>query len=121
MGDHVGGFMDTVGSIFRGSDTLPWCDRDIIAVRPLPQTSGSSFPPSQEPLLVWLIEGEAANFSPLRFSSRVVGRSSGDHGGKSCAVLGRLLNSLFLPRASVPSELASVGAANQALWSLIFI
>jgi hypothetical protein len=25
-------FMDSVGSIFRGGDVLPWCDRDIIAV-----------------------------------------------------------------------------------------
>ncbi|KAK3147217.1 hypothetical protein QOZ80_3BG0279580 [Eleusine coracana subsp. coracana] len=31
MGEQVGRFMDTVGSIFRGSDTLPWCDRDLIA------------------------------------------------------------------------------------------
>ncbi|TVT99270.1 hypothetical protein EJB05_55369 [Eragrostis curvula] len=31
MDAHVGRFMDSVGSIFRGSDTLPWCDRDIIA------------------------------------------------------------------------------------------
>ncbi|OEL16825.1 Mitochondrial fission 1 protein A, partial [Dichanthelium oligosanthes] len=31
MDGHVGKFMDSVGSIFRGGDVLPWCDRDIIA------------------------------------------------------------------------------------------
>ncbi|KAL6902123.1 hypothetical protein ACP4OV_004999 [Aristida adscensionis] len=31
MDAHVGRFLDSVGSVFRGSDTLPWCDRDIIA------------------------------------------------------------------------------------------
>ncbi|CAL4939458.1 unnamed protein product [Urochloa decumbens] len=31
MDTHVGKFMDSVGSIFRGGDVLPWCDRDIIA------------------------------------------------------------------------------------------
>ncbi|XP_006650094.1 mitochondrial fission 1 protein A-like [Oryza brachyantha] len=31
MDSHVGKFFDSVGSIFRGGDTLPWCDRDIIA------------------------------------------------------------------------------------------
>ncbi|XP_062215569.1 mitochondrial fission 1 protein A-like [Phragmites australis] len=31
MDAHVGRFVDSVGSIFRGGDTLPWCDRDIIA------------------------------------------------------------------------------------------
>lgn len=43
MDSHVGKFFDSVGSIFRGSDTLPWCDRDIIAVSfPTPSSSPSS-------------------------------------------------------------------------------
>lgn len=32
MDTHVGKLIDSVGSIFRGSDVLPWCDPDIIAV-----------------------------------------------------------------------------------------
>jgi hypothetical protein len=32
MEGHVGQFFESVSSIFRGSDTLPVCDRDIIAV-----------------------------------------------------------------------------------------
>jgi hypothetical protein len=32
MDGHVGKFFESVSSIFRGSDTLPVCDRDIIAV-----------------------------------------------------------------------------------------
>jgi len=35
MDGPVGKLIDSVGSIFRGSDILPWCDRDIIAVSPL--------------------------------------------------------------------------------------
>ncbi|XP_051214381.1 mitochondrial fission 1 protein A [Lolium perenne] len=31
MEGHVGQFFESVSSIFRGSDTLPVCDRDIIA------------------------------------------------------------------------------------------
>ncbi|VAI09200.1 unnamed protein product [Triticum turgidum subsp. durum] len=31
MDGHVGQFFESVSSIFRGSDTLPVCDRDIIA------------------------------------------------------------------------------------------
>ncbi|AQL06567.1 Mitochondrial fission 1 protein A [Zea mays] len=31
MDTHVGKLIDSVGSIFRGSDVLPWCDPDIIA------------------------------------------------------------------------------------------
>ncbi|CAN6312721.1 unnamed protein product [Urochloa humidicola] len=34
MDTHVGKFVDSVGSIFRGGDVLPWCDRDIIALQP---------------------------------------------------------------------------------------
>jgi hypothetical protein len=36
MEGHVGQFFESVSSIFRGSDTLPVCDRDIIAVSTLP-------------------------------------------------------------------------------------
>jgi len=56
-------FMDSVGSIFRGGDVLPWCDRDIIAV--------SSF----------VLPAPRAPLSP-RFSP-------GDHGSASAASLGR--------------------------------
>jgi len=45
-----------VGSIFRGSDILPWCDRDIIAVSP-------SFP-----LL----------FSPRKLGARLASASQGE-------------------------------------------
>ena len=44
MDGHVGQFFESVSSVFRGSDTLPVCDRDIIAVSapcppPLPRES----------------------------------------------------------------------------------
>lgn len=35
MDKKIGRFFDSVGSFFSGADVIPWCDRDIIAVRSL--------------------------------------------------------------------------------------
>jgi hypothetical protein len=56
MDGHVGKLIDSVGSIFRGSDILPWCDRDIIAVSP------------SSPLL----------FSPRKLGARLAAGSQGE-------------------------------------------
>ena len=32
MDAKIGKFFESVGSFFSGGDTIPWCDRDIIAV-----------------------------------------------------------------------------------------
>jgi hypothetical protein len=85
MGEHVGGFMDTVGSIFRGSDTLPWCDRDIIAIRPLPQTSGSSFPPAKNPYWFGSSKGRPPIFR--RFAPRAeLSVLGGSRGQVACGI-----------------------------------
>lgn len=56
MDTHVGKLIDSVGSIFRGSDVLPWCDPDIIAV-------SLSFPP---PFLCEITAASAAGCLPGR-------------------------------------------------------
>ena len=33
MEAKMGRFFESVGSFFTGGDNIPWCDRDIIAVR----------------------------------------------------------------------------------------
>ena len=51
MDGHVGKFFESVTSIFRGSDTLPVCDRDIIAVS-TPPSSRSPMDASSSDLFV---------------------------------------------------------------------
>jgi hypothetical protein len=33
MDAKIGRFFDAVGSFFSGGESIPWCDRDVIAVR----------------------------------------------------------------------------------------
>ena len=50
MDAKIGRFFDAVGSFFSGGENIPWCDRDVIAVRAEPIHSLSTSPRTPHPL-----------------------------------------------------------------------
>jgi hypothetical protein len=56
MEAKMGRFFESVGNFFTGGDNIPWCDRDIIAVRTreLPFLPSMPLHPNPYGFYVWL-------------------------------------------------------------------
>ena len=74
MDAKIGRFFDAVGSFFSGGENIPWCDRDVIAVRGEPihfNLSSPSVDDDPSGLLVlsqfcwlWFKQNACASFHP---------------------------------------------------------